>query len=237
MHGFKQEARRLTGVELSDAQVQAFEHYYDLVVEGNQRFNLTALTEREEVFRKHFLDSLSCAQAFEDTFPERVVDVGAGAGFPGLPLKILKPEMNLTLIEANVKKARFLGSVVEELGLEGVEILSLRAESVGQDDEHRERYDLAVARAVAPLAVLVEYLLPLVRIGANALAQKGSRAREEAYAAEKAVQLLGGRVKEVKPVTVMGMEEERHLITIEKIAPTPAKYPRKEGIPKKRPLG
>lgn len=237
MHGFKQEARRLTGVELSDAQVQAFERYYDLVVEGNQRFNLTALTEREEVFRKHFLDSLSCAQAFEDTFPERVVDVGAGAGFPGLPLKILKPEMNLTLIEANVKKARFLGSVVEELGLEGVEILSLRAESVGQDDEHRERYDLAVARAVAPLAVLVEYLLPLVRIGANALAQKGSRAHQEVRAAEKAVQLLGGRVKEVKPVTVMGMEEERHLITIEKIAPTPAKYPRKEGIPKKRPLG
>lgn len=236
MRHFKREAKRLTGVDLSDSHLQAFERYHALLVEWNKRFNLTALTTREEIYRKHFLDSLSCIQAFAALPPEHVVDVGAGAGFPGLPLKILRPNMELTLIESNQKKAGFLEKVAAELQLDGVEIVPQRAEQAGKNAGLRERFDWAVARAVAPLPVLVEYMLPLVRVGGFVLAQKGSKAQKEAESAEIGLEMLGGRLKEIIPVEIEGIEEKRNLVVIEKIASTPEKYPRKSGIPQKRPL-
>jgi len=236
MEEFKQEVKRLTGAELTDQQLKAFEHYYELLHEWNKRFNLTAFHSRGDIYRKLFLDSLSCMLALEGATKARLADVGSGGGFPGMPLKIVRPDMELTLIESNQKKARFLEAVVEELNLDGVEVAPRRVERIGQDWDYRERFDWAVSRAVAPLLVLLEYLLPLVRVGGFALAQKGAKAAGEVEASEKALEEFGGKVVEIKPVKIRGMEEERNLVVIEKVKQTPEKYPRRAGIPKKRPL-
>jgi 16S rRNA (guanine527-N7)-methyltransferase len=166
----------------------------------------------------------------------RVVDVGTGAGFPGLPLKIACPTMRLTLIEATGKKTAFLKHMVTTLGLQNVLVLKARAEEVGQDPAHREQYDWAVARAVAELPTLVEYLLPLVKISGRALAQKSENAPAEVTAAETAISHLGGRVNRLMPLELYGIAETRYLVIIDKIAATPDKYPRRSGMPAKRPI-
>jgi len=167
------EAQALLGFSLTDQQMAAFLCYADELRAWNRKMNLTAIEDPVDIRRKHFLDSLSCHLAMGDTSKAQVVDVGAGAGFPGLPLKLLFPEIHLTLIESVKKKAWFISHMVAVLKLQAVEVLTARAEEVGQDPAHRERYDWAVARAVAGLPTLVEYLLPLVRVGGRALAQKG----------------------------------------------------------------
>ena len=164
------------------------------------------------------------------------MDVGTGAGFPGLPLRIACPALRVTLIEATGKKAEFCRHVVERLGLEGVEVVHGRAEDVGQDPEHRQRYDVAVARAVAAMPVLAEYLLPLVRLGGQAIAQKGESGPAEAHGAEAAIRLLGGRLRQVTPVELPGVAEARYLVMVEKVAATPPIYPRRAGLPGRRPL-
>lgn len=236
MQQLVQETIELVGISLSPAQISAFERYQAELTDWNQRISLTAIRDPEEVRRKHFLDSLSCLLAMQGTPMQRVIDVGSGAGFPGLPLKIVHPEIGISLVESVQKKAAFLEHVVQALELEDVEVLPARAEQVGRMAEHREGYDWALARAVAPLPVLVEYLLPLVKVGGKALAQKGKDAEGQVEMAKTAIELLGGELQEIVPVDLPGGYERRYLVVIRKIAETPEKYPRREGIPKKRPL-
>lgn len=240
------------GLTLGAGHLGAFETYYHELSAWNRRFNLTAITGYEEVQRRHFLDSLSCLLALPggaeggplpDVVPLqrgtgslRIADVGSGAGFPGIPLKIMLPDAHVTLIEATGKKATFLRHIVRLLGLTGVEVLAARAEDVGHMLEHREQYDLVVARAVAPLCVLAEYCLPLCRVKGRVVAQKGGEGAEEAEDAVPAIELLGGTLVGVKPVELVELPLGRTLVVIDKVARTPEEYPRRPGIPSKRPL-
>ncbi len=223
------------GFDLAAGQIAHFETYTRLLVAWNRRINLTAIRSREDILVKHFLDSLTCLRVMPAPIG-RVVDVGSGAGFPGLVLKIARPEIRLTLIESVGKKADFCRLVVQTLGLRDVEVVSARAEEIGQDPEHREQYDWAVARAVAGMPVLAEYLLPLVRVGGRMLAQKGAGGMEEAERAESAIHTLGGRLARVERVRLPGVKDDRTLIVIQKVSPTPSRYPRRVGVPSKRPL-
>ena len=224
------EAARL-GLPLSAAQQAQFAAYEVLLLLWNERLNLTAVRTPEAIRHRHFFDSLSCGLVLGELNGRSLIDVGTGAGFPGLPLKLLYPELQLTLVESVGKKAAFLQTVVAELDLAGVTVVTERAETLGQQPAFREQFDWAVARAVAPLRVLVEYLLPLCRVGGQVLAQKGERAAEEVAEAETAVSLLGGGNLRVQPAPLDG-----HFVLIEKIVPTPAAYPRRPGMPSKRPL-
>jgi 16S rRNA (guanine527-N7)-methyltransferase len=236
MEKLVQAAQQLFDVHLTGRQVQALMKYEHELLAWNERFNLTAIRDTEGIRTKHFLDSFSCTLAWKTSPPKRLIDVGTGAGFPGIPLKILYPSMQLTLVESVGKKAAFCRHAVELLKLERVEVLVMRAEQVGQAAGQREAYDWAVARAVAILPVLAEYLLPLVRMGGKMLAQKGHSAPAEAHMADKAFNLLGGRLRSLLPVTLPGVAEERYLVVVDKTAATPPLYPRKPGFPAKSPL-
>jgi 16S rRNA (guanine527-N7)-methyltransferase len=231
-----QAVKAMLGIQLSNHQLSALSAYESELLAWNQRHNLTALRERDTIRIKHFLDSFTCLLALRDAPPARLIDIGTGAGFPGLPLKILLPQCNLTLVESVAKKADFCRHIVSHLKLEGVEVLCVRAEELGHEARHRQQYDWAVARAVARLPVLVEYLLPLVRIGGRALAQKGEDALAEAHDAEHAIHLLGGRLKQLISVSLPGVADERSLIVVDKVAATPDHYPRRVGIPSKNPI-
>jgi len=224
------------GMPLSDEQVRMFFHYQEVLLEWNQKMNLTAITDPQEIAVKHFIDSLSCLDS--DVFPVgcSVVDVGTGAGFPGLPLKIYRPDIYLCLIDSLQKRTNFLQTVVKDLGMKNVEIHHLRAEEAGRQKIRRARFDVAVSRAVARLSVLCELCLPLVRVGGYFVAMKGAKFREEISEAEGAVKLLGGRIRRVKEVCLPGLEDVRAVIFIEKQKATPEKYPRRPGIPEKDPL-
>lgn len=227
------------GIFLDGGRLEQFGRYYQELVAWNERVNLTTILDWPAVQAQHFLDSLTCAlvlPAAARAGPYAVVDVGAGAGFPGLPLKILLPRIRLTLIESTAKKAAFLSHVVAALSLDGVTVLAQRAEEAGRHPDHRERYDLAVARAVAQMSVLAEYALPLVRPGGLLVAQKGREVEEEVAAAAEAFATLGGKLREIRPVQLPGLDGPRHLVVVAKVHPTPARYPRRPGIPLKRPL-
>jgi 16S rRNA (guanine527-N7)-methyltransferase len=229
---------RELGVTLDDGHLTAFEACYRELVDWNQRFNLTAITDWDGVLVRHFLDSLSCLKALpraDLSAGAQVIDVGTGAGFPGLALKIVCPGMRLTLLEATRKKVTFLEHVVRVLGLE-VEVIHMRAEDLGRDPAHREKYDWALARAVAEMQTLAEYLLPLVRVGGAALAQKGEDATAEVQRAETAIVRLGGQVRQLVPVELRGLAETRYLVVVNKVAATPERYPRRAGVPRKSPI-
>ena len=234
---FRDSVESLLGMTLTPRQIRDFETYEALLLEWNQRVNLTAITKGGDVRIKHFLDSLSCLKAISDRPGLRVVDVGTGAGFPGVPVKIALPGIRLTLVESTGKKADFCRLLVDRLALRDVTVLTARAEDVGRDPAHRETYHWALARAVAELAILAEYLLPLVEVGGRMLAQKGESGPAEAHAASKALHLLGGAVAKIEPVELPGIAEPRYLIVVRKTAATPAQYPRRTGVPSKRPLG
>ncbi len=236
MENLVRHARELFHVHLTERQVSALSTYERELLEWNQKFNLTALRDANAVRTKHFLDSFSCALVWGANPPRRLIDVGTGAGFPGVPLKILYPAMKLTLVEFVGKKAMFCEHIVRLLGLENVEVVKGRAEEVGCMREHREQYEWAVARAVAPMNVLAEYLLPLVRVGGAMLAQKGESGPAEAQSAERAMRLLGGKLRQVIQVNLPGVADDRYLVVVDKSAATPPKYPRKAGIPTKNPL-
>ena len=236
MEEFIHAAQELFGIRLNGGQMVGLMNFERQLLEWNEKFNLTAVRDVEGIRIKHFLDSFSCILAWRGSPPSRLVDVGTGAGFPGIPLKILYPSTQLTLIESVGKKASFCSHIVEHLHLEGVQVLTERAEEVGQMPEHRQRYDWAVARAVANLPVLVEYLLPLVQVGGHALAQKGESGPAETHKAENALRILGGRLQQLIPETLPGISEQRYLVTIDKVAATPTEYPRKAGTPAKKPL-
>ena len=236
MEKLAQEFQSLTGGTLTASQLAALEIYHQELIDWNKIHNLTAIREPEQARVKHFLDSLSACLVMKGSNLERVIDVGTGAGFPGLPLKILYPQMHLTLVESIGKKANFCEHVVAKLGLERVDVLQMRAEELGQLTAHREHYDWALARAVALMPVLLEYLLPLVKVGGSVLAMKGEGGPAETQAAEKAARLLGGHLRQLMPLTLPGVVEERYLVVVDKVAATPQKYPRRVGIPAKRPL-
>lgn len=234
---FTQNTRQLLGLQLSREQITAFKLFEEELLEWNDRFNLTAIRDKEGIETKHFLDSLTCLMALDlNAAPRSLIDVGTGAGFPGIPLKLMLPNMRLTLVESIQKKAGFCTHVVEKLGLRQVQILPERAEDVGQDPAHRESYDLATARAVAAMPTLVEYLLPLVRIGGLVIMQKGESAQLEALKSEKVIQRLGGKIRVILPVELPGVADERYLVVLEKVARTSAEYPRRTGLPAKQPL-
>jgi 16S rRNA (guanine527-N7)-methyltransferase len=221
-------------LHLNHRQLDQFATYAAELRRWNARINLTAITDEHEIVIRHFLDSLRCALSW-GTAPNSLVDIGAGAGFPGLPLKILRPELRLTLIESVEKKAAFLKHIVAELGLNDVNIMVGRAEAAGRDDTHREQYDVAVARAVAELRVLAEFCLPLCRVGGRFLAPKGAQREDELAAGRAAIERLGGRIVAVEDVDLPDVER-RALVVVEKVMPTPPQYPRAVGVPTKRPL-
>ena len=230
------EAQSLFNVHLTGRQVISLMTYERELLDWNRRFNLTAIRDAEGIRTKHFLDSLSCVLAWKANPPSRLADVGTGAGFPGLVLKIVYPAMRLTLIESVGKKAKFCQHMAEILNLEGIEVIHARAEDVGREKKYREKFDWAVARAVANLRVLSEYLLPLVCVGGTMLAQKGESGPAEAQSAERALKLLGGKLRQLVPVALPGVAEERYLVLVDKSAATPPRYPRKAGMPFNDPL-
>ncbi len=236
------EGAKALGLRLSDKQLAAFQLYYEELVAWNQKFNLTAITDYEQVQVRHFLDSLSCLLADEVrralSRPDaRAIDVGSGAGFPGIPLKLVCPGLQLTLLEATGKKVTFLEHMVERLGLQRVTAIHARAEELAHEPAHREAYDLALARAVADLPALVEYALPFCKPGGWFVAQKGETGAAEAWNAGRALELLGGELRRVLHVELSGLPEDRSLVVIAKVSPSPAAYPRRPGMPAKRPLG
>lgn len=233
---FSADAQAL-GVALNDAQRTAFRRYEDMLLAENRRLNLTSITTPDEVQIKHFLDSLTGLALLPASAGLRVIDVGTGAGFPGIPLKIARLNLRLTLLEATRKKAGFVERLTDRLGLSHVHVIWERAETLSHDPAHREQYDVALARAVAALPTLLELLLPFCRVGGACIAWKGPRAEEEVIAAEEALALMGGRLREVRKLRLPGTDEPaRSLIVVDKVAPTPKRYPRRPGIPAKRPL-
>jgi 16S rRNA (guanine527-N7)-methyltransferase len=236
MEKLVQDAQALFNVHLTGRQVIALTTYERELIEWNQKFNLTAIRDVTGIRTKHFLDSFSCVLAWKANPPANLIDIGSGAGFPGIPLKIIYPNTKVTLVESVGKKAMFCQHIVSLLGLEGVNVINSRAEDLGQMREHREGYDWGVARAVANMRVLAEYLLPLVQVGGVMLAQKGESGPAEVHTAEKVIKLLGGEVRQLVTVMLPGVVEERHLVLVDKVATTPPRYPRKPGVPAKKPL-
>jgi 16S rRNA (guanine527-N7)-methyltransferase len=235
------------GLSLSAPQVAAFDLYTDELLAWNEQFNLTAITDREQVEIRHYLDSLALLPALAAlegvslaallNRNVRAVDVGAGAGLPGLALRIVWPRLRLSLVEATAKKVRFMEHVASGLALTDVQFVHGRAEELALREPHRAAYDLVVARAVATLPTLVEYLLPLAKRGGRVVAYKGSAAHEEAMCAERAIRMLGGQITRLIPVEIPGLAETRVLVVIDKVAQTPDGYPRGRGLPRKQPLG
>ena len=229
--------KSLLGFDLSKEKITALKVYETALVEWNQQVNLTAVRDPEGVQIKHFLDSMTILKAWERTLPpERLIDVGTGAGFPGLVLKLFWPATRVTLVESVGKKADFCRHIVQQLGLEQVTILSERAEVVGQDPLHRQMYDLAVARAVARMPILMEYLLPLVHRNGKVMAMKGETAPAETHSASQSIHILGGKLHKLVHIELPGVVEERFIVVVDKIARTPEEYPRRVGVPAKHPI-
>ena len=221
-------------LELTEKQIEQFLKYYEMLIEKNKVMNLTAITEYDEVIEKHFLDSISLCQVYDLSKPVKILDMGTGAGFPGVPLKIAFPEVEITLADSLNKRIKFLDEVIEELGLQKVTTIHARAEELARNKEHRENYDLVVSRAVANLSTLGEYCIPFVKMGGNFISYKSGDVDEEVNAASKAIKILGGQIKDVYKFDLS--DQKRSFVTIEKIKTTPKTYPRKAGTPSKEPL-
>lgn len=225
-------------VSLSDRQTDQFYRYFELLTEWNKVMNLTAITELDQVVTKHFVDSLSLVRLIPESQLEgvSVLDLGTGAGFPGIPLKIAFPHMKVTLLDSLNKRIKFLGEVIEQLGLEGTKAVHGRAEDLGKTASYREQYDLCVSRAVANLSTLAEYCLPFVKTGGYFVAYKSGEAKKEIEEAENALRILGGRAEESVDFCLPDSDMYRILVKIKKEKKTPGKYPRKAGLPGKEPL-
>ena len=224
------------GLDLASEQLVAMDNYYQRLLVWNEKINLTAITEPHEVAVKHMVDSLSCYQEELFTPGVSLIDVGTGAGFPGIPLKIFQQDIELTLMDSLNKRLNFLREVIDDLALAEVQTVHARAEEAGKNKQYREQYQLAVSRAVARLNVLCELCLPFVKVGGWFIALKGAQYEEEVREAAKAVTLLGGKIETIKPVNLPGLTDKRAVIYIKKIASTPQTYPRKAGTPEKKPL-
>ena len=227
---------RELGIELSQKQKNQFIQFYEFLVEKNKVMNLTGITEFEEVLTKHFLDSLACVKAIDMTKVKTIMDIGTGAGFPGVPLKIAFPHLEACLLDSLKKRVNFLEESFELLGLEGIKAIHGRAEEYAKNKEYREKYDLCVSRAVANLSTLSEYCLPFVKVGGKFISYKSEKITEEMNAAQHAVKILGGKMDGQVEFTLPDSDIYRNLFIITKEKSTPAKYPRKAGLPSKEPL-
>jgi 16S rRNA (guanine527-N7)-methyltransferase len=228
------------GIELNARQIKQFELYYQELVEWNKKINLTAITDYSSVQVKHFLDSLTITLALPGEEEERpdfnIIDIGTGAGFPGVPLKILFPQPRLVLIEPTTKKTAFLHHIIRKLELANVEVLDSRAEEAAHLPLYREQFALVLSRAVASLPALVELTLPFCRLGGRFIAQKKGEIDQEITMAEKAIATLGGKLDRIKKIELDEFDDVRYLVIIDKIYPTPSKYPRRPGLPRRRPI-
>jgi len=224
------------GLTLSDEQQQQFTRYYELLIEWNQKINLTAITEPCDVAVKHIIDSLSCYDKMLFLPHAKVIDVGTGAGFPGIPLKIWRPDLQLTLLDSLNKRLIYLKEVVEQLGLKQVTLVHSRAEDGAHDRKLRESFSIVTSRAVARMTVLTELCLPLVCPGGHFLALKGKDTLNEVEAAKKAIRVLGGDVMAIRPVHLPGLDDERNIVIVKKLRPSPSHYPRRPAIIEKKPL-
>lgn len=220
--------------ELTELQQEQFEKYKDLLLEWNKKINLTAITEEDDIILKHFIDSMTILKHIDEN--SSIVDVGTGAGFPGIPVKIANPSINVTLVDSLNKRLIFLEEVIKNLNLEKIKTVHSRAEEFGQNKIYREKFDIATSRAVANLSVLVEYLLPLVKVGGKCICMKGSDIEEELQNSKDAIKTLGGQIEKVEEFTLPESDIKRNIIVIKKIKQTPNKYPRKPGVPSKNPL-
>ena len=224
------------GIELTDRQIEKFLLYYEMLVEWNGFMNLTAITEYDEVMKKHFIDSLSLIKAYDLSQEKKVIDIGTGAGFPGLVLKIAFPQLEITLLDSLNKRIQFLDAVIQNLSLTGVETVHGRAEDFAKPGKLRECFDLVVSRAVSNLSTLSEYCLPFVKQGGYFISYKSEKISEETEAAKNAITLLGGKIQKQVDFTLPDSDIYRNFLLIEKVTATPKKYPRKAGLPSKEPL-
>ena len=223
-------------IELREKQKQQFRRYYELLTEWNKVMNLTGITEYDEVNEKHFVDSLSIVKAIDIENIKTVIDIGTGAGFPGLPLKIVYPHLHVVLLDSLNKRVKFLNTVIEELGLKEIDTLHGRAEDYARQTEYREKFDLCVSRAVANLSTLSEYCIPYIRVGGIFISYKSGNIEEELQASQKAVKILGGKTEKTVKFQLPGTEIGRSFVTIKKIESTKKKYHRKAGLPSKEPI-
>lgn len=221
-------------IDLTEKQVNQFRTYKDEIIKWNEQVNLTAITEEREFLIKHFIDSLTIQKYVQPN--SKIIDVGTGAGFPGIPLKIVDSSLSVTLLDALNKRLKILNEIIKELALESIVTVHGRAEEVARNKNERETYDYAVSRAVAPLNVLVEYLLPFIKVGGKCICMKGSNGKEELKQAEKAIQVLGGSVEKVEEIILPKTDMKRMIVVIEKKKETPKQYPRKAGTPSKNPI-
>lgn len=224
-------------IHLEESQKQQFQKYYELLTEWNKVMNLTGITDYDEVNEKHFVDSLSIVKAIDIEKIKTVIDIGTGAGFPGLPLKIVYPHLNIVLLDSLNKRVKFLNTVIDELGLNNIETLHGRAEDYAKQKEYREQFDLCVSRAVANLSTLSEYCIPYIRIGGIFISYKSGNIEKELEASQKAVKILGGKPIETVKFQLPGTEIGRSFVKIEKKEHTKNKYPRKAGLPSREPIG
>lgn len=223
-------------INLDEDKINQFKSYQQELLEWNQKTNLTSITEPVQVEIKHFIDSLSCLKIIDSPRSNKIIDIGSGAGFPGIPIKIVYPNKDIILLEATQKKVDFCRHVLNKFDLNPNAALVGRAEDIAHDVNQREKYDIAISRAVASLPALMELLLPFVKVGGTAIAMKGKDIQQELVSAERALQILGGRIELVQKIFLPILEEERNLIKISKINSTPEKYPRRPGLPVKKPL-
>jgi 16S rRNA (guanine527-N7)-methyltransferase len=237
MEKLKSGAEKL-GLQLTSAHLKQFQIYYQELIDWNRRLNLTAITDYSEVQVKHFLDSLTVVLALEQPLGKgmKLIDVGTGAGIPGIPLKIVWPDIELVLLDATRKKSNFLEHIIQRLKLKGVEIVVGRAEDIAHKPAYRQQFDLVLSRAVAGLPALAELALPFCAIGGRFIAQKKGGIEEEVQRARRAISILGGRLADIKRVKLPEFADERWLVAVDKVGETPPQYPRRPGIPAKRPL-
>ena len=221
-------------INLSENQLKQYYNYMNLLIEWNEKINLTAITEPKEIILKHFIDSLTINKYIEDN--SKVIDVGTGAGFPGIPLSINNQNVEITLLDSLNKRIIFLDEVIKDLELKNIDTIHSRVEDFGKNKKEREKYDIAVSRAVAPLNVLLEYLLPLVKVGGTCICMKGPNVSHETEEAKYAIEVLGGNIEKVEKIILPESDNERNIIIVKKVKETPIKYPRKAGLPSKEPI-
>ena len=220
-------------IELTKEQIEKYYNYMDLLLEWNGKINLTAIIDPKEIILKHFVDSLTIAKYIKDD--EKLIDVGTGAGFPGIPLSIVKENTDIVLLDSLNKRINFLEEIKQNLKLKNITTIHGRAEEFGKNKNEREKYDIATSRAVASLNILLEYLLPLVKVGGRAICMKGSNI-EEVENAKNALEILGGKIEKIEEITLPNSDIKRNIIIVEKVKSTPLKYPRKPGTPSKEPI-
>lgn len=224
------------GINLSEIQIEQFMKYKNILQEWNKKINLTAITEDDEIIKKHFIDSISVVKSRIINDGVSIIDVGTGAGFPGIPIKIIMPSVKVILLDSLNKRINFLNEVIRELGLNNIETIHGRAEEMARDEKYREKFDVAIARAVANLTVLSEYCIPYVKLGGHFISMKGPSADEEIQQSKNAIGTLGGKLKEIVETKILDEEINHKLIIVEKIKNTDEKYPRKAGQIEKKPL-